>query len=145
IDVDPEELVDEVIYQIGALDAFARVGGTAVRYVKPHGALYNATVRHTAQAQAVVEAVRQYDASLLLLGMPGSELLDAASHAGLRTVREAFADRAYTPEGVLVPRTEPGAVLHDPEEVAQRVLAMVTTGEVQAADGSTVAVEAESV
>jgi len=145
IDMEPAELTDDVLYQLGALDAMARAAGTRVSYVKPHGALYNAVVHHEEQARAVVEAVLTYDASLPLLGLPGSVLLDIAADAGLRTVREAFADRAYTPEGTLVSRREDGAVLHDPEDVARRVVQMVTEGTVIAVDGSTVAVAAESV
>ncbi len=145
IEMDPVELADDVVYQVGALEALARVAGTRVAYVKPHGALYNAVVHHERQARAVVDAVRAYDAALPLLGLPGSVLLDVAERAGLHTVREAFADRGYTPEGTLVPRSEPGAVLSDPDEVAQRVLRMVTDGEVEAVDGSVVAVDAASV
>ena len=145
IDYDPVELADDVTYQIGALEALARVAGTRVAYVKPHGALYNATVHHDAQARAVVAAVRAYDPSLPVLGLPGSRLLAAAEEAGLRTVREAFADRAYTPEATLVSRREPGAVLEDPAEVARRVVELVTSGRITAVDGSTVRVEADSV
>ena len=145
VDYDPVELADDVTYQIGALEALARVAGTRVAYVKPHGALYNATVHHDAQARAVVAAVRAYDPSLPVLGLPGSRLLAAAEEAGLRTVREAFADRAYTSEGTLVPRTEPGSVLSDPDEVAARVVRLVTEGTLVAADGSVVRVEADSV
>lgn len=145
IDVDPVELTDDVIYQIGALDGMARAAGTSVTYVKPHGALYNTAVHHEAQAQAVVDALLAYDRTLPLLGLPGSQLLAKAERAGLRPVREAFADRAYTPEGTLVPRSEPDSVLHDPDEVGRRVVRMVTEGVVVAVDGSTVPVEAESV
>ena len=145
VDYDPVELADDVTYQIGALEALARVAGTRVAYVKPHGALYNATVHHDAQARAVVAAVRAYDPSLPVLGLPGSRLLAAAEEAGLRTVREAFADRAYTSEGTLVPRTEPGSVLSDPDEVAARVVRLVTEGTLVAVDGATVRVEADSV
>lgn len=144
IDYDPVELTDDVIYQIGALQALAAVSGTRVRYVKPHGALYNATVHHAAQAGAVVEAVRAVDPSLPVLGLPGSALLAAAERAGLRTVREAFADRGYTADGTLVPRGRPGAVLSDPAEVAARVVRLVTTGRVTAADGTEVAVSTDS-
>ena len=145
IDVAPIELTDDVIYQIGALEAMARVSGTSVSYVKPHGALYNTAVHHEEQAQAVVDAVRAYDPALPLLGLPGSRLLALGERAGLRTVREAFADRGYTSEGTLVPRSEPGAVLSDPDEVAARVVRMVAENEVVAVDGSTVRLEAESV
>jgi len=145
IDMDPVELADDILYQIGALEALARVSGTAVRYVKPHGALYNAVVEHEGQARAVVDAVRAYDPALPVVGLPGSVLLATAERAGLRTVREAFADRAYTPQGTLVPRREAGAVLSDPAEVGRRVVQMVVDGHVEAVDGSRVAVDAESV
>jgi UPF0271 protein len=145
VDVHPNELVDDVLYQLGALEAFARVAGSTIRYVKPHGALYNAVVHHEAQAAAVVEAVRTYDDSLAVLGLPGSALLAAAERAGLRGVQEAFADRAYTPSGTLVPRTEAGAVLHDTREVAERVVRMVTEGVVEAVDGTMVRIDASSV
>ena len=140
VDVPPADLTDDVIYQIGALQGMARVAGTRVRYVKPHGALYNAIVHHEEQAAAVVAAVVAYDPSLPVLGLPGSAWLRQAREAGLTTVAEAFADRAYTPEGTLVSRREPGAVLHDPEEIARRCLAMVVDGQVEAIDGSQVAV-----
>lgn len=145
VDMDPVELADDVTYQIGALEGLARVAGTRVSYVKPHGALYNAVVHHEAQAQAVIDAVRAYDAGLPVLGLPGSQLLVRAEAAGLRPVTEAFADRGYTPQGTLVPRSEAGALLHDPEDVARRVLRLVTEGVVTAVDGTDVAVGAESV
>jgi UPF0271 protein len=145
IDVDPLELTDDVLYQIGALEAMAKASGTRVSYVKPHGALYNTAVHHEAQAQAVVDAVLAYDPALPLLGLPGSQLLRLGDEAGLRTVREAFADRGYTGEGTLVPRSEPGALLSDPDEVAARVVRMVTEGEVVAVDGTTVSLEPGSV
>ncbi len=145
IDVDPDELVNEVLYQIAALDGFARVAGGRVRYVKPHGALYNATVRHAEQAAAVVEAVRLYDPSLPILGLPGSELLRQAARAGIATVAEAFADRAYTPAGELVSRREPGAVIHDVEAFAERCVRMASAGEVEAADGTVIKVEPRSI
>jgi UPF0271 protein len=145
IDMDPVELTDDVLYQIGALEAMARVAGSRVAYVKPHGALYNTTVHSTGQAQAVVKAVGAYDPALPVLGLPGSELLAAAEKAGLRSVTESFADRGYTPEGTLVPRSQPGALVTDADEVARRVVRMVVDREVVAVDGSTVSVTAESV
>jgi UPF0271 protein len=145
LDMAASELVDDVLYQIGALEALAGASGLSVRYVKPHGALYNAVVHHEEQAQAVVDAVRTYDASLPVVGLPGSVLLDRARRAGLRTVREAFADRAYTPQGTLVSRREAEAVLHDPQAVARRVVQLVTEGQVTAVDGSHVTVAADTV
>ncbi len=145
MEVDPPTLTNEVIYQIAALDGFARIAGTRVSYVKPHGALYNAVVHHVDQAAAVVEAVRLYDASLPVMGLPGSSILNQAVDAGLSTVTEAFADRGYTPQGTLVPRSQPGALLHDPQEVAERMVTMVRTGQLTASDGSAVAVSASSI
>jgi len=145
VDVPPAELTDLVLYQLGGLDGLARAAGGRVVYVKPHGALYNAVVHHRAQAAAVVEAVRTYDGGLPVLGLPGSQLLDLAAAAGLPAVPEAFADRGYTPDGTLVPRTEPGALLTDPDEVARRVVRTVTEGHVTAVDGTEVALTAASV
>jgi UPF0271 protein len=145
IDMDPHELTDEVVYQIGALQALAAVSGTSVNYVKPHGALYNTAVHHEAQARAVVDAVVAVDPGLPILGLPGSALLTIAADRGLRAVPEAFADRGYTAAGTLVPRSAPGALLHDPVQVAERVLRMVTEGIVLAMDGSSVRLHAESV
>ena len=122
IDVDPGELADEVLYQVGALDACARAAGTAVAYVKPHGALYNAAVRHVGHAQAIVDAVLAFDRRLPVLGLPGSELLRSAEAAGMRPVAEGFADRGYAPDGTLLPRGTPGAVIEDPAEVAERAV-----------------------
>jgi 5-oxoprolinase (ATP-hydrolysing) subunit A len=145
IDVDPATLTNEVIYQIGALDGFARIAGTRVRYVKPHGALYNTVVHHPAQAVAVVDAIRLYDATLPVLGLPGSVLVATAKQAGLRTVTEAFADRGYTPDATLVPRSRPGALLSDPRQVAERMVSLVTSGKIQAVDGTDIGVRADSI
>ncbi|GAC1324644.1 MAG: 5-oxoprolinase subunit PxpA [Mycobacteriales bacterium] len=145
LDIAPAELVDDVIYQIGALDGFARVAGDRVRYVKPHGALYNAVVTHEAQAAAVVEAVRLYDASLPILGLHDSAVLRLAVATGIPVVSEAFADRAYTPEGRLVPRSSPGAVLDDVEEVVARCVELARAGTVHAVDGTVVDVRPRSV
>ncbi|MGW6279241.1 LamB/YcsF family protein [Kribbella sp. NPDC055071] len=126
VDIEPAALRDEVVYQIGALDAFARIAGNRVRYVKPHGALYNTIGHHEAQAAAVVGAVGDYDRSLPVLGLPGSVWLRLAAEAGLPVIHEAFADRAYTPDGTLVSRREAGSVLHDADEIAARCTAMAT-------------------
>jgi UPF0271 protein len=145
IDIEPQALTDDVIYQIAALEGFARVAGSRVRYVKPHGALYNAIVHHEEQAAAVVAAVQAYDARLPVLGLPGSTWLRLAAEAGLTTVQEAFADRAYTPEGTLVSRRRPGAVIHDAAAVAQRCVAMVTGEPIVDIDGGQLRVSAESI
>ncbi|MGA7207066.1 MAG: 5-oxoprolinase subunit PxpA [Specibacter sp.] len=145
IDMAPGELTDDVIYQIGALQALAAGAGTAVKYVKPHGALYNTIVHHAGQAQAVVDAVLAVDPALPLVVLPGSEIQRAATAAGLRTVAEAFADRAYNPDGTLVSRLEPGAVLHEVRAVVQQVLQIVGTGTVTAIDGTVIGVQAASI
>lgn len=145
IDVDPAELTAEIIYQIGALSALAAAAGSTVSYVKPHGALYNSIVHHEAQADAVAQAVHAVNPALPVLGLAGSVFFDAAGKLGLRTVAEAFADRAYQPDGRLVSRREPGAVLHDAAAIAERVHTMVVAGTVQAVDGTDIPIAAESV
>lgn len=145
IDVSATDLTADVVYQVGALDALARAAGTRVSYVKPHGALYNAVVGHEVQAAALVEALRLVGGSLPLVGLPGSASLRLAERAGLPTVVEAFADRAYAADGTLVPRTRAGAVLHDPDTVATRVVRLVVEGVVEAVDGSLLQVRADSV
>jgi UPF0271 protein len=144
IDLPPGDLTADVLYQLGALEAFARAAGSRVRYVKPHGALYNRIARDPVQAAAVVEAIRRYDPDLPLLTLPGSAAMAAAAGAGVPAVAEGFADRAYTGEGRLVSRREPGAVLHDPGRVAARALRMAAEGRVETVDGGEVAVEVRS-
>ena len=140
-----QSLTNDVIYQIGALDAFARVAGARVRDVKPHGALYNRIVHDEAQAAAVVVAVAAYDATLPVLGLPGSVFLRLAAEAGLSTVTEAFADRGYTSQATLVPRSMPGALITDPQTVAERVVRMATKGVVSSVEGVDVEVAPRSV
>lgn len=149
-DLDRDEVARIVQFQLVELDMAARRHGTKVRYVKPHGALYNRIVRDAEQAAGVIDAVLAYaelarEEPLPVLGLPGSVLLDHARAAGVPAATEAFADRGYRPDGTLVPRSEPGAVLTDPDVVAGRVVAMATGREIAAADGSLVVVEAASV
>ncbi|RJQ92479.1 LamB/YcsF family protein [Amycolatopsis panacis] len=144
LDIAPEDLADEVLYQIGALDGFARAAGSRVRYVKAHGALYNTAAVDREQAAALVEGVRRYHEDLALLCPPDSEMLHAARAAGVPTYAEAFADRAYTPEGLLVSRKKPGAVLHDASTVATRALAMATTGDITDIEGGQLTLRADS-
>jgi UPF0271 protein len=145
MDVDLSELTDDVVYQIGALQALARAAGTAVKYVKPHGALYNTIAVHEGQARAVVRAVREVDDALPLLVLPNSVIAAEARSAGLRTVVEAFADRAYLPDGSLVSRRERGAVLRDESDVVEHVLRIAGEREVVAIDGSRIRIDAESI
>ena len=138
IDYDFDELRDDVLYQIGALEAFCRVVGGRVSYVKPHGALYNTAAVDEGQAAAVVAAVRGYDATLPVLCQPGSVLARAAAEAGLPVVGEGFADRGYRADGTLMPRSADGAVIHDPAAVVARAVRMAVDGVVEAADGAIV-------
>lgn len=142
---DDDELQADVVYQIGALQALARLVGTQVAFVKPHGALYNTIAFDERQAEAVIRAVRQVDPALPLVCLAGSPLVEQAGASGLLAVPEAFADRAYEPSGALVPRREAGAVLHDPAEVSERMLRLVRHGTVTARDGSEVLVRADSI
>ncbi len=144
IDMDPAQLTDAVLYQLGALDAFAQVAGSEVSYVKPHGALYHAACAERRVADAVVEAVADYDHSMAVLGLPGSALLDAADAAGLEVAAEAFADRAYSDDGGLVDRSETGAVLEDPRAIAERAVQMVMTQTVTTFTGKTISVPLRS-
>ncbi|MEX5540509.1 LamB/YcsF family protein [Pseudomonas poae] len=145
MDLASDELTADVIYQIGALQGLARAAGTSVRYVKPHGALYNTIAHDRRQALAVIAAIRAIDPTLILVALAGSTLIQWARDEGLQCVAEAFADRAYTPQGTLVSRREPGAVLHDPKLVAQRMLRLVEDGTIEAIDGTRTRIEADSI
>ncbi|PZQ02375.1 MAG: LamB/YcsF family protein [Variovorax paradoxus] len=145
MDIASADLVAGVVYQIGALQALARVAGTKVRYVKPHGALYNTIAHDARQARDVIAAIRAVNPRLPLVVLAGAPLADWAADAGLRVVAEAFADRGYAPDGTLLPRGTPGAVLHDPVRVAQRMQRLVQDGVVEAADGSLARVRADSI
>lgn len=136
LDLPLSEVTSDVLYQIGALNAFARASGTRVSYVKPHGALYNRIATDADLAGAVVAALRAYDPDMALLTLPGCAAAAAAEAASIPVVAEGFADRAYTPDGHLVPRREPGAVLTDPDLVAARAVRMATEHTVTAIDGT---------
>ncbi|MDG4807037.1 LamB/YcsF family protein [Micromonospora sp. WMMD1120] len=139
------ELRDEVTYQLGALDAFCRLFRTRVRYLKPHGALYHAASTDESQAAAVVAAVTGFNPELPVLCLPGSTLAQLSVGAGLPVVAEAFADRAYLPTGALVPRGTPGAVISDPEQVAERAVRMATQRSVVAVDGTVIPCSVDSI
>lgn len=135
----PEEVRADVLYQVGALAALARARGVELQHVKPHGGLYNTAAGDRPTARAICRAVSEYDPSLILVtlaGPAGETIRAAAAEFGLRAAHEAFADRAYTPEGRLVPRGTEGAVIQDPKVVAARCLRMVQEGVVETADGS---------
>jgi UPF0271 protein len=143
MDVSPDELAADVLYQIGGLHAFARAAGTSVAYVKPHGALYNTAVTDAAQASAVADAVSAYG-RLPVLGLPDSALGRAVAERGLPFVAEAFCDRGYLPMGGLVPRRSAGALITEPEAVIERSVRLARDGEVVAVDGSVLRVAARS-
>lgn len=138
IEYDLADLREEIIYQIAALDGFCRLQGDRVRYVKPHGALYNTAAVDVRQASAIVEAITDYDRNLPVLSLPGSTLATVAGEAGLTVVAEGYADRAYRADGTLVPRGQPGAVLSDVDTVVGRALRMATAGEVETQDGTVI-------
>ncbi|MDR2853632.1 MAG: LamB/YcsF family protein [Burkholderiaceae bacterium] len=145
MDVESRDLAADVIYQIGALQGLATAAGTRVRYVKPHGALYNTIAHDERQARDVIAAIGALDSTLTLVALAGSPLIGWARAEGLRVVGEAFADRAYTAAGALVSRRAPGAVLHDADQIAERMLRWLREGALQAADGGAVRVQAQSI
>ena len=145
MDPSSAELVGDTIYQIGALQGLAWAAGTTVRYVKPHGALYNTIAHDERQAADVIAGIKAIDPSLILMALAGAPIVEWAREAGLTVVCEAFADRPYNADGSLVSRRLPGAVIHDPEVVAARVLRMVTEGKIAAVDGVDIAFDAQSI
>jgi UPF0271 protein len=143
--VSPDEVEDMVLYQVGALAAIAAAENVRLQHVKPHGALYNMAVKDRGLADAIARAVRALDATLALFALPGTELEKAGLAAGLRVVREGFADRAYEADGSLTPRTRPGAVIHTPEEVIGRVVRMVRDGVVRAINGNDIPMRIDTI
>ncbi|HYP82247.1 5-oxoprolinase subunit PxpA [Variovorax sp.] len=141
----PEEIIAGMLYQIGALAAIVKAEGGTLAHVKPHGQLYNQAVKEPALAQAIVEAVRRFDPALKFFGLAGSGMIDAARSAGLTPVEEVFADRGYMPDGSLVPRSQPGALIEDEEQSLAQTLSLVREHKVRAIDGSSVAVNAQTV
>ncbi len=145
MDVTSGELIADVIYQIGALKGMAAAAGVTVGYVKPHGALYNRIAHDPKQGQAVIDAIKAIDPTLVLMGLANAPILKLAQESGLKTVAEAFADRAYTPDGQLVSRREQGSVLHDTQLIARRMLQLARQGTLEAIDGSTIKIDAQSI
>ncbi len=145
MDLSQDELIADVLYQISALDGLAKVAGSKVQYVKPHGALYNTIAKDSVQAEAVIEAIKMYNPALVLVALAGSNLVAQARQADLKVVSEAFADRAYNRDGSLVSRRLEGAVLHDAEFVAKRVVAMLKNGGVESIDGVFTPIQADTI
>lgn len=143
--VSPVELKAMVQYQIGALQAFCKAQGVALRHVKPHGAMYNMAAKDRKLADAICEAIGEVDSSLILLGLSGSQMLEAAKESGLPWTSEVFADRSYEEDGSLTPRALPGSVITDEEEAIARVLQMVQEGTVTARSGKTIPIQADSI
>lgn len=145
MDISPREAYEMMIYQIGAVQAFARSEGASLAHVKPHGALYNMAAQDEALAEAIAEAVYKVDGGLLLYGFAGSALIRAAERIGIRGVHEVFADRSYESDGSLTGRSLPGAVIHDSEAAAVRAVDMILRGEVLSRQGTPLAIQADTV
>lgn len=145
MDLTPQEVYDLVVYQVGALGAFAAAAGVRMQHVKPHGALYNMAVKDAALSDAIAHAVRDVDARLVLFGLAGSIMILAGERAGLRTAHEVFADRNYMADGSLVSRKRDDAMVHDASQAAARALRMVTEGQVQTVDGADIAIRADTI
>lgn len=145
MDLSYDELYADVLYQISALQGLAQVAGTKVSYVKPHGALYNTIATNLTQAQAVIDAIQHFDKTLVLVALAGSPLIKFAREHGLSVISEAFADRAYHRDGTLVSRRLEGAVLHDAEIIAQRVLNMIQNGGIESMEGDFTLIQADTI
>lgn len=145
ISLAPNKIYDIILYQIGALDAFVHIHGAHLHHVKPHGALYNMAAKDRVMADAICRAVKDYDERLVLYGLSGSELINAAAAIGLRHRSEVFADRTYAPDGSLTPRSAPNAMIASEEASLRQVLQMIRHKTVVAADGSSVPIVAETV
>jgi len=141
----PAKIYDLVIYQIGALDAFLKINGTKLHHVKPHGALYNMAAKDAVMAMAVCQAVKDYSADLILYGLSGSELINAAATIELRSCPEVFADRSYQEDGSLTPRNLPNAMIEDETRCVQQVIQMAKHGKVQAVSNKTINVQAGTI
>lgn len=141
----PETVYAQTLYQIGALEAIVRSQQGVLRHVKPHGMLYNQAAKEPALADAIARAVRDANPRLILTGLAGSELIRAGQRYGLITRQEVFADRGYQPDGTLVPRHQPGALITDEEKALEQTLEMVRDGRVKTCDGSRAQVQADTV
>ncbi|UXC35868.1 5-oxoprolinase subunit PxpA [Cupriavidus gilardii] len=142
---DPRDIYADVLYQIGALAAIVKAQGGRLAHVKAHGALYNQAARNRAQAQAIVDAVRDFDPQLVFFGLAGSVMIEVAREAGLTVKEEVFADRGYNSDGSLVRRGTPGALLDDDEAVLAQTLSMVREHKVRAIDGQWIPIQADTV
>jgi UPF0271 protein len=142
---DPSEVEDSLLAQIGALAAIARAEGMPVRHVKAHGALYNMAARDRRLADAIAQAIKAFDPSLVMFALPNSPMVQAGIAAGLRVAAEGFADRSYEPDGSLTPRSRAGAVIHDVDRVVDRAVRMVRDGVVLTPDGKEVPLKVDTI
>ena len=143
--VSPEDAKNMIVYQVGALDAFCRASGVRLQHVKPHGALYNMAAKDKKLADAICRGIYDYDPSLILMGLAGSEMIASAKEIGLPYASEVFADRAYEDDGTLVARTKPGAMIEDEDEAVERVVTMIKTHTVKTISGKTIEIVPDSV
>jgi UPF0271 protein len=145
ISITPGEAYQITLYQIGAIAAFVKAAGNRLHHVKPHGALYNMAAESTPLSMAIAEAITDFDDSLVLYGLAGSKLIDAGKQKGLKTANEVFADRSYQPNGLLTPRSEPGAMITDPEKSLAHVISMVKNRYLVSTENTKVRVQADTI
>ncbi|MBU3113813.1 LamB/YcsF family protein [Clostridium lacusfryxellense] len=143
--VSPDEMKLYTIYQIGALYGFVRAAGAKMQHVKPHGAMYNMAAKDGKLARAIIDGIWEVDRDLIVLGLAGSELINAAKEKGLKAANEVFADRAYNSDGTLVARSLPGSMIHDKNIAISRVIRMVTEGKVTAINGEDININVDSI
>lgn len=143
--ISPDDAKMYTIYQLGALEGFAKAAGISMQHVKPHGAFYNMAAKDMKLASAIVEGIYEFDKNLIMLGLAGSNLVKAAEEKGLKFANEVFADRAYNPDGTLVPRSQPGSMINGKDLAVKRVLRMVTQGKVTAINGQDIDIKADSI
>lgn len=143
--LDPEEIYNLVVYQIGAVETFAQLHNEPLNHVKPHGALYNMAAKDTERAHAIAQAVYDVNPNLILFGLAGGELVKAGEKVGLPVASEVFADRTYQPDGTLTPRTEANAMITAADEAVSRVIRMIERGKVEAVDGSDIPIQADTI
>lgn len=145
MDVTPDEAKAYTLYQLGAFSAFAKAHGLPIQHLKLHGAFYNTVCVNEVLSNAVVDAVKSFDPSIIIMGLSGSILLQVAESKGLKACHEIFADRGYTDEGTLVPRSQPGAMIHDENIAIERILRMVKENKVTSVNGKEITIKADSI
>ena len=145
MDITKDEAKAYMLYQLGALAAFAKANNTSLQHIKLHGAFYNTTSINETLAEGIIEGIIEYDKNIILLALSGCKLAKMAEEKGLRVAHEVFADRAYNTDGTLVSRKLPGSMIHDEILALERIKMMVKEGKVQAIDGSYISIKADSI